>query len=83
MTLAEVLKVALSGCVHEFHFHELRENTRESTIKCRRCSAEATAGEVAWMLAGGQLVRQNFEDEEHSRQQLMALAEQPAAGGVH
>lgn len=83
MNLKDMINLAMSGCVHEFHVADTEAVNRHSLLTCNQCGVEATAGEVAWMLAGGQAVRTSWEAEVQAREQLMVLAEMPAAGGVN
>lgn len=80
-TLAQVLNQCMNGCVHEFHVADLMQCDRFSILVCRQCQVEAMAGEVAWMLAGGQIVKIALEVEAAANENLMALANMPTVGG--
>lgn len=83
MNLRDTLNLSLNGCVHEFHISDLMGLDRFCTLVCRQCNAQATAGEVAWMLAGGQLVRMQHDIETQTREKLIELANMPTVGGVN
>lgn len=79
----EVLVSAMNGCCHEFHIADLMQVERGTIIACKGCGEEATAGEVAWMLAGGHVVKIHCDMLAQAKEQLSELAESPGLGGVH
>jgi hypothetical protein len=83
MNLRQVLNVSMSGCIHEFHVADLMGVDRETLLTCHQCGVEATAGEVAWMLAGGQIVQASCRAEALATEALIELAHMPCEGGVN
>lgn len=82
MNLKEAWEAAMNGCTHDFKAVELLGFERFDLMACCRCGVKATAGEVAWMLAGGQMVKSNYEAETYKYNELMKLAAMPACGGM-
>lgn len=80
-TFQNCLDFALCGCVHEFNIAS-RETHRSTIVRCVRCGCEATHGEVAWMLAGGHLVREAVAQDARTQRSLHELANMPTQGGV-
>lgn len=72
--------VRASGCVHEFWV--VGVVARSTLFPCHRCGVAATAGEIAWMLYGGQVIHDGHIENARAHERLAILASLPVQGGM-
>lgn len=86
-TFEHALARAMNGCSHEFHYVGLLALDERTTLACKLCGTQALASEVAWMLAGCNLIITRSEEHQRQiierREQVNFLAHAQTAGGVH